>query len=265
MRRSMFTVLCSILLTVVVAVPVAADEPQGSAVLALGDSVAAGEGSTNPDVNGFVPRVQRDLISEDCNDFVAKACPHLEVVNLGAMGGVTSGELVATQLAPAIDEILARQGDTDPNNDVEYIVISIGGNDLFGALHACAEGIGQACIDALTATLTAFEQNLATILGSLHAAAPQAEIAIMTVYNPLGSCVLADLEPLGNIALEGGGVLPGGLNDIIRGVAGVFDRVEVVETFGLLETDDLVGGSDCRHPDDSGHRKIALAFGEALS
>ncbi len=64
--------------------------------------------------------------------------------------------------------------------------------------------------------------------------------------------------------LEGGNGLPGGLNDIIRAVAAA-TGVTVVETGGLLGADDFVGGTDCLHPDDSGHRKIARAFQRALT
>ncbi len=162
-------------------------------------------------------------------------------------------------------EIVARAGDADPNNDVEYIAITIGGNDVFGpVVAACGGGVTQECIDTIAATFATYQANLAVILGTLRAAAPEAEIAIMTYYNPLGSCELAPLADLGDIVLEGGGPLPAGINDIIRGVAGL-TGVTVVETFGLLGPKDFVGGEDCLHPDNSGHRKIGAAFTAALS
>ena len=59
-------------------------------------------------------------------------------------------------------------------------------------------------------------------------------------------------------------MLPVGLNDIIRGVSATVGGVTVVETFGILGDKDYVGGEDCLHPDNSGHRKIADAYVEAL-
>lgn len=109
-----------------------------------------------------------------------------------------------------------------------------------------------------------YSTNLASILGSLRAAAgPETEIAIMTYYHPLGACFLSDLEPLADLVLEGGGRLPLGLNDIIRATAGAVG-VTVVETYGELGDSDLVGGSDCLHPDNSGYHKIAKLFQKKL-
>ncbi|HSK55310.1 MAG TPA: hypothetical protein VK908_08650 [Jiangellales bacterium] len=38
----------------------------------------------------------------------------------------------------------------------------------------------------------------------------------------------------------------------------------MADTYGPLSTDDLVGGSDCLHPDASGHAIIADVFAETL-
>ena len=81
--------------------------------------------------------------------------------------------------------------------------------------------------------------------------------------NPLGACFLADLAPLADLVLEGGGPLPFGLNDIIRGVSAA-TGVTVVETYGELRREDFVGGDDCLHPDDSGYKKIAKLFTNTL-
>ena len=86
----------------------------------------------------------------------------------------------------------------------------------------------------------------------------------MTYDNPLGSCYLSDLAPLAGAVLEGGSGLPYGLNDLIRAVANGVGGVTVVETYGLLDSGDWVGGQDCLHPDDSGHLKIAKAFRAAM-
>lgn len=263
MRRTLLILAMSVLVIGSMALPASASAPEGSAVLAVGDSVSAGTGSSNPDALGYVPRFHRMLKSVDCNDFGAEACPHLELVSF-AKGGATSGTLIAEQLTPAVTEIVTRASDADPNNDVEYIAITIGGNDVFRpVLEACAGGVTPGCVNTIQTRFANYQANLAVILGTLRAAAPNAEIAVMTYYNPLVSCEFAPLAPLGDIVLEGGGPLPGGLNDIIRGVAAA-TAVTVVETYGLLEANDYVGGTDCLHPDNSGHKKIARAFARSI-
>lgn len=263
MRHRIFVLATATIAVLALAVPASADAPSGSVVLAVGDSVAAGTGSSNPGSIGYVPRFHRSLKSVDCNELPAEACPHLELVTF-ARGGATSATLIAEQLAPAVAEIAARARDTDPNNDVEYIAVTIGGNDVFGpVVAACGTGVTPQCVDTITSTFATYQANLAVILGTLRAAAPNAEIAIMTYYNPLGSCQLAALAGLGDIVLEGGGPLPAGINDIIRGVASA-TGVTVVETFALLGPNDFVGGEDCLHPDNSGHKKIGTAFAQAL-
>jgi hypothetical protein len=54
-----------------------------------------------------------------------------------------------------------------------------------------------------------------------------------------------------------------GLNDVIRSSAQAYGAV-VVETAALIGPEDLVGGTDCLHPDDSGHADIAAAFAAAI-
>jgi lysophospholipase L1-like esterase len=263
MRRTLIIFAVAALAVASVAVPASADSQPGSVVLTVGDSVAAGVGASNPDSTGYVPRFHRAVKSSDCNEADPDACPHLELVSF-AQGGATSDTLLAEQLTPAVNEILTRAGDADPNNDVEYITITIGGNDVFGpVLAACGGGVTPECVNTIQTRFAAYQANLITILGTLRTVAPEAEIGIMTYYNPLGSCELAAIAPLGDMVLEGGGGLPGGLNDIIRGVA-AGTGVTTVETYGLLSTKDFVGGQDCLHPDNSGHKKIANAFAGAL-
>jgi lysophospholipase L1-like esterase len=255
--RRIITTAVALFVIASITTPALAAEPDGPAHIALGDSVAAGSGANDPDRTGYVPRVNRFLRSVDCIEAPPNACPHLELSDY-SVGGATSDDLIAEQLDPAVDEILARNGDADPNNDVVYVTITIGGNDLYQpVLEYCTGDDTSQCFSRVAELLGNYQANLFEILGTLRAVAPDAEIAIMTYYNPLGSCFLADLEPLADVVL-------GSLNDVIRGVAGIF-AVTVVETYGLLDDGDLVGGEDCLHPDDSGHRKIARAFEEAMT
>jgi lysophospholipase L1-like esterase len=244
--------------------PAVAGTPDGPVHMGLGDSVAAGSGANGPNT-AYAPRLSRYLRSVDCAEGGAKACPNLQFVDY-SVGGAKSGDLISSQLGPAVTEIIARQTDENLSNNVEFITITIGGNDLFEpVLLACGAGQTPQCVDTITQVFVNYQGNLALILGTLRVAAPDAEIAIMTYYNPLNACHLSDLASLADIVLEGVHGESIGLNDIIRGVAANVGGITVVETYGLLRNKDFVGGDDCLHPDDSGHQKIAKAFRGAIS
>jgi len=265
MRRITTTLAVALLVTASITTPALADAPDGPVHIALGDSIAAGSGANNHDRTAYVPRLNRWLRPVDCVEGGPAACPHLQLSDY-AVGGAVSDDLVADQLPAAVAEIVARGGDADPGNDVVYVTVTIGGNDLFRpVIEVCGAGVTDECKNTIGALFVNYQQNLGLILGTLRAAAPNAEIAIMTYDNPLGSCVLADLAPLADLVLEGGGPLALGLNDIIRGVADAVGGVTVVDIYGTLSLTDFVGGDDCLHPDDSGHRKIARAYLEAMT
>jgi hypothetical protein len=86
----------------------------------------------------------------------------------------------------------------------------------------------------------------------------------MTYFNGLIACDYRASADNAELVLEGiPGVTPG-LNGIIRQVADRADAL-VVDTFGMLGADDLVGGIDCLHANDAGYEKIAAAFTDVLS
>jgi lysophospholipase L1-like esterase len=176
-------------------------------------------------------------------------------VNL-AVSGATTSTLIAQQLPEALEILAARNGDRSAANDVEAITLDIGGNDVFPLVQVCGAGATPECIAAAQQRLSEVAANLALVLGTLRAAAPGTPIVVTTYYNPLPGCVLAPLAPVADIVLEGGGVLPLGLNGLIRTTAAAHD-VAVADLYGALDADDWVGGQDCLHPDDSGHAIIA--------
>lgn len=233
-----------------------ASPPEGPVHLAVGDSVAFGAGTPKETKLGYNAILARWAHAVDCREGKPAACPGLELVNL-SVPGATSTSLIANQLQPALAVIADRNGDTDPGNDVILITVTIGGNDIANPVFANCPGPN--CASVVGTIFTTYSQNLALILGSLRSAAPDAQIVIMTYYNPLGSCFRAPLAPLADLLLEGGVGLPVGFNDIIRQTAAAFE-VDIAETYGLLESDDLVGGDDCLHPDISGYHKIADVF-----
>jgi lysophospholipase L1-like esterase len=261
--RRLINALLAINLVLAAAPAIAATE-DGPVYLALGNSIAFGEGADRPEQHGYVPVLYRNLREVDCFEDGSSGCPHLELVNL-AVPGAKSSDLIATQLQPALTLISQRNGDTDPGNDVEFITIDIGGNDLFAPVTTqCSAGVTPACAATIQSVFATYANNLGQILGSLRSVAGlETEIAVMTYYNPLGACHLAGLAPLADVVLEGGGPLAVGFNDLIRAVA-ADTGVQVADTFGRLALDDYVGGTDCLHPVKSGHRKIAKVFAEVI-
>ncbi|HUP17826.1 MAG TPA: SGNH/GDSL hydrolase family protein [Acidimicrobiia bacterium] len=244
--------------------PARAASPEGPVYLALGDSQAFGVGTPREDKLGYVPFLSRWAHATDCRDGSPEACPLLELVNL-SVPGATSATLIAGQLPAAIGLITDRRTDGDPGNDVVLITVTIGGNDLFNPVIAnCSGGPTPTCVQTIQSLFTTYVANLGVILGSLRSVAgPDAEIIITTYDNPLGACHLAALEPLADVVLEGGAGIAVGFNDLIKAVAAA-TAVEVADTFGQLDPQDWVGGTDCLHPDISGYQKIASIIRDVI-
>ena len=271
MRRRMVLLAAILVLGLLTVTGPASAEPGQPPIgrplyLALGDSLAAGVGATDPAVTAYVPQFYELLRHElACQPSGRPSCRSLALRNLG-VGGATSTTLIATQLPEAVAELQARNGDRNPHNDVKVVTIDIGGNDLFGVVSSsCAAGPTPECAALIQARLQGFAANFTLILGQLRAAAgPDTVIIAMTYYNPLPSCRLASLAPLADAVLEGGLGVAVGLNDLIRSIAAAHG-VLVAETYGKLGSDDLVGGSDCLHPNDAGYQFITEAFAAALA
>jgi hypothetical protein len=128
----------------------------------------------------------------------------------------------------------------------------------------CSGGPSAKCAETIQSLFTTYAANLGVILGSLRSVAgPDTEIIVTTYDNPLGACQLAALEPLADAVLEGGAGVPVGFNDLIRAVAAA-TSVEVADTFGQLDLEDWVGGTDCLHPDNSGYHKMATIIRDLI-
>jgi len=263
--RRLLVLVAGLGLAVPVASTAAAAPPQPAVYLALGDSVAAGVGAVPGDENGYVPVLHDTLVAgRQCGQGTALGC-RLDLINL-AQPGATTTTLISQQLPAAVDLIAAREATPTPVDDVQLITLDIGGNDVFNPIiTACAADPQSAsCASTIAAQLSLVAANYERILSALRAAAgPDTTIAVMTYYNPLGACRLAALTPLAQLVLEGGGPVPAGLNDIIRASAAAHGAV-VAETAALIGPEDLVGGTDCLHPDNSGHADIAAAFAAVI-
>ena len=244
--------------------------PGQPVMIALGDSWAAGAGSTPG--NDYVTLLHARLAADyGCPPTaVAQAaakCKQLQLVDL-AVGGATTPSLIAGQLPAALALLEERNQDANPRNDVEVITLHIGGNDVVNPIiNACLGGLTATCLTTITSELSAYRADLTSLLSALReAAGPETAIVIGTYDNPIGSCFLGAVPgavALGALSLEGGGPVPAGLHDVMRQVAAEFD-VLVAGVYGQFVPADWVGGSDCLHPRDSGYAKVVEAFAATL-
>jgi lysophospholipase L1-like esterase len=241
--------------------------------LALGDSWAAGVGSTD---GGYVPRLHQALQGQfDCspsgNPKPGQGCKKLELVKLG-VGGATTPTLIANQLPAATQLLQTRNSNQNPRDNVEVVTVHIGGNDVTNPIiGACLGGLTANCVQVIASEFGAYRSDLNTALSALRGAAgPDTRIVIGTYDNPFATCNLGQQFPgsvqLANIVLEGSlpPFVPQGLHDVMRDVADDHG-VEVAEIFGDLGPQDWVGGTDCLHPDDSGYDKVTAAFVDVLN
>jgi hypothetical protein len=258
-------------------------EPGRPVLLALGDSVTAGEGSAADralwDTLGFVPLLNTGLRAElgclpAASSNARSFCPALTAFNLGrpaepelGLPGVTAAAVIAEQLPVALPLLAERNGNTNPRDDVEVVALSVGGNELYdtaGAYCLGEGGPGPDCFPQLAAVVETYAGQLAAILAQVRAAGgPDLRIAVMTYYNPLPYCGAGDpatLAVLGEIVLEGSPATGPGFNDVIRDVAATFGA-RTAESYERLGAGDF---ADCKHPNASGHAKVAEAFRVAL-
>ncbi len=142
-------------------------EGTGGIYLALGDSIAAGEGASDPGSTSYVALVAEALR--------ARFGETLEVQTL-AGGGQTTQDLIDQQLPTAIARI--REG------DVRLVTITIAGNDMnqYGADANCLpDPSNPAC--PLEDGLLEVEQRLSLILQELREAGPDIAIVIQAYPN----------------------------------------------------------------------------------
>lgn len=267
----------------VAAVPTAgamAEEPPGLPVqLELGDSWTYGEGAPVPAEDGYAGVVyESNLTALDCiparADEAADGCRQLQRIIMARPGtaenpGVTTDLLISQQLDPATAEIMARNNDSNPRNDVEVILISVGGNDVSAPiLQACLGGLDPTCLGVINERIGHVDDNLDVIFGALRqAAGPETKIATITYDNAIANCDLAQIPgatELADLVLEGYSPLGiTGLNDVIRENA-TAHGLSVGDTFGRLDVAQWVGGQDCLHPNGAGHAEVGQIVTAAI-
>jgi len=241
-------------------------------MVGLGDSWTYGQEATDPATGGYFALTHEALRSElDClpaqSANARDGCKQLQAINIArpaqnGLDGVTTQAVIDEQLPVIVPLIADRNGDANPRNDVEVIYLSAGGNDVSGpVIAACLFGTEEQCNAAIPAQLSLVAGNLNTILGELRAAAgPDTPIVVVTYDNPVPFCNL-NADPR---AAALGQFLLGSLDGVTRGVAAAHGAT-VATTLGQLGEGDWVGGTDCLHPTDSGHDKVAAIATAAVT
>ena len=265
MRRPT-TLILALALAMAIASPAAAATPPGLYV-ALGDSLAVGDGASDWDVTAYVPLMADYYAGKMHGD--AK-----DLVNLGVRGETTSSFL-GGQLTSAMQAIL------DPATDTRVVTLSLGGNDVGSLLNdpgdACvANPFGAECQAEVAAALTTVSNNFPAIIFTLQSALAQdagdEQLYVLNVYNPFGGTGTPYEGPV-DVALLGADLavdctalsnpLNVGLNDIIdctsRGLGAIpVDGYHAIGDNALTLTHIGEGTFDS-HPNDEGYAAIAKA------
>lgn len=148
--------------------------------VALGDSLAANVGVAQAR-DGYVSRFHRAVEGRDGSTYGLR--------NFG-ISGETTGTLIR---AGQLDDALAFMDD----NDVAYVSIDIGANNLLGHLgsEACSETLSDPeCQSRVTSAFDGYADDMTFIFDEILNAAPDATVIFMTAYNPFSLGLGTDLE-----------------------------------------------------------------------
>jgi lysophospholipase L1-like esterase len=247
--------------------PVAAAEPATSYV-ALGDSLAWGDGASVPTETAYVPLLA---------DYFA-GIPHGGAkgnLNL-AIRGETTSSFIAGQLGAAMAAI------GDPTTDTRVVTLSVGGNDMLDLLNEpsdpCVMDPGSLVCQFLVGNaLAGVAANYPVILGGLAQAMADdpgdERMYVLTLYNPFGGTghpfeAVVDTALLGSDLQIDCGALQtdptaAGLNDIVACTSLAFGAT-VVDSYPVIGDDALtlthIGDPGFNiHPTDEGYALIAKA------
>lgn len=247
----------------------AAAAPMPTRYLAMGDSLAWGDGASDPATTAYVPLFA---------DYVA-GMPHggaKVLSNLAVRGETTASFIGGGQLSAALASI------ADPSTDIRVVTLSLGGNDVGSLLNdptdICLQDPTSIHCQLLVAeALQGAATRYPVILGSIMAALQQDEgderVFVMTVYNPFGGLGGPYEEAIDRVLLGSDGridcataavdPLAGGLNDIIACTAfalgaTVVDAYPVIGDRALALTHIGEGTLDT-HPNDDGYALLARA------
>jgi lysophospholipase L1-like esterase len=242
---------------------VSADQPPPDNYIALGDSVAVGQGASRPDRFGYVGLFRRFFRA----DHQGKE----GFANL-AVPGESSVTFLGGQMTRALETI------NDPNTNIEVVALTLGANDLLPPIitEPCtSDPEDVACQLVVTTALTTFAGSYLAILAQLDIALAQdpgeGRILVTTYYNPFDGTGDPREAPVDAALLGGDGAVDCaanlrdpvkvGLNDIIVCVGGIMGA-EIVDVYPLFNDaapalTHITEGDI--HPNNDGHQAIADA------
>jgi lysophospholipase L1-like esterase len=237
--------------------------------LSLGDSVSFGYqlARQNADVaaTGTAdPATFNTGYTDDFNHMLRAIDPGIQTVNLACPGESTVTYMnggckypfplhtgyTGSQQSAALAFLKAHTG------QVGVITLFMGANDILQMVDRCGGIQNINCVtEDLPATLRALQANLAQIISNLQTAAPDAELILLTVYNPFASAA-----PVTNVLAQP-------VLDIYGGLAAQFNLrlVDMYTPFNLVQpqpqtlcTDTFVCGPlHDIHPTDTGYLLMA--------
>ncbi|MFC7440859.1 GDSL-type esterase/lipase family protein [Laceyella putida] len=191
-------------------------------LIGLGDSLTRGIGDSNG--QGYFGMVKRELQEKHGG---------LSAINL-SISGQTSHDLVS-QIKQSQTKQLVKQA--------QWIVITIGGNDLFRS----SERLQKIDPGQIERARQRYEKNLQTILGEVKSTNPDATVFLFGLYNPFGDMNIQDTD---HYVIK--------WNDTITQIAEQFTGVVVVPTFDLFQlAPRQYLYSDHFHPNEQGYRRMA--------
>lgn len=231
------------------ATQVSAQEPPK--YIALGDSLTFGVGASEPNQAGFVALVHDAL--ERSERF---ADTGIDLINLSAPGAISSDlSQPGGQVQLAVNEI-------QRSADVPIITIDIGGNDLLalaGAGSPCLTDLAtEPCRTAMGGILTTLQTHLDEALRALRAAAPNASIVVVDLYNPFSGT--GDIrEQIADVGVQR-------INGVIAATAADPSLgTKLATVFQLFQGRGLQWiSADGIHPNDDGHAVMAEVVLAAL-
>ncbi len=249
---------------VVLAIP-----PKLTHYVALGDSIAGGQGATVQERFGYVPLFYKTYKKDHRGP---------ERITTYEENSVDSSSIIDVQLGNALQVI----GSED--SDVEVVTLTVGGNDflpLTSAEPCASDPAGQACQLLVGKALLGFSGNYQTILTQLTEArasdSGDEKLLVTTYYNPYQGTgspfegpahgALFGLDGTVDCAAMAADPRNGGVNDLITCIGGQFGA-RVVDLYPLfagkaLELTHISEGDI--HPNDAGYRVIADAVIAAYS
>lgn len=201
--------------------------------MALGDSLSAGY-AAHPATQGFVYQLYQSGVIDNVN--------HLLFCDAG-VPNATSADVLAHQV-PQVGLFFSDTG--TPYRKV--ITLTVGGNDMLQIIDGADPG----------EVITTLAGNLATILGTLAATFPDAQIYVANQYDP-------------RLGVPNEELLIAAVNQAVAQVVGLFPTATLVDIFsafdgrsGLLLVEKRGAEPDQVHPTDAGYRVMEKAFANAI-